>query len=43
MPAFTQRPVMIDPKLNPPKRYNSVKITDDAQFGISPIKSAKSG
>ena len=43
IPAFTQRPVTIDPKLNIPPIYISVKITEDAQFGISPTRSANSG
>ena len=28
IPALTERPAMIEPKVKPPARYSSVKITD---------------
>ena len=42
-PAFVQRPAIKAPKLSVPWRYNCVKRTDDAQFGIKPISAEING
>ena len=36
-PAFTNSPPIIIAKLKTPDKYNSVNITEEAQFGIKPI------
>ena len=42
-PALAQSPASSPPKLKLPETKVSVRITDDAQFGISPIKAATKG
>lgn len=43
MPAPEQSPAITEAKLKAPPRYISVKSTEAAQFGISPINAAISG
>ena len=43
MPAPEQSPAITEAKLKAPPRYISVKSTEAAQFGISPISAAISG
>ena len=42
-PDPTNRPAINDPKFIIPDRYNSVIITEEAQFGIKPINDAITG
>ncbi len=39
-PAFTNNPAINEPKAIISDKYNSVIITDEAQFGINPISAA---
>ena len=43
VPAFANKPPINEPKLMIFDRYNSVILTDEAQFGIRPISAATIG